>query len=197
MSMSMQVNPYDERIDEAPAFWLMDSLCVLLASGDQTAGHYCLLWELCSQGSGPGPHTHEQDEQVYVLEGELTLRAGNQLLVASAGSFLFIPRGTVHSFRVDSQTATMLNSYTPAGYERQLPQLGVPAKTRTLPPPGLPLAVTDPRHTLKILAQAGVHLVDEPDALRPSQEWGDALRPSQEWGDPSQVRDLQGSPLGK
>ena len=185
--MNMQANLYDTTLDKAPAFWQTDILWVLLASGDQTAGRYCLLWERGPQKSGLPPHTHDQDEQVYVLEGELTFRVGDHLRVVSAGSFLSIPRGTVHSFRVDSQTATILNSFTPAGFERQLLQLGVPATTRTLPPPGLPLAMTDTRHIFRILAQAGVHLVDEPDALRPEQEWGDL----------SQVRDLPEHPLGK
>ena len=180
--MRMHVNPYAVTIDEAPAYWEGDALWVLLASGEQTGGRYCLLWHRGPQGSGPGPHTHEQDEQVYVLEGVLTFHTGNQLLAASAGSFLFIPRGIVHSFRVESETATILNSYTPSGFEHQITQLGVPAKTRTLPPKGLPPAVTDLRHILQILAQAGAHWVDAPDTLHPAREWGD----------PSQASDLQG-----
>ena len=136
MDRNRQVNPYGVSIDEAPAFWLADTLSVLLASGEQTGGRCCLLWELGPQGSGPTPHTNEQDEQVCVLEGNLTVRVGDQLLVVSAGSFVFIPRGTVHTFRVDSPTATILNWYTPAGFERVIRELGVPAKTRTLPPAG-------------------------------------------------------------
>jgi quercetin dioxygenase-like cupin family protein len=187
MDMSMQVNPYSVTIDEAPAFWQADSLWVLLASGDQTGGRYSLLWQRCPQGSGPGPHTHEQDEQLYVLDGELTVRVGDQLLEAASGWFLSIPRSTVHSLRVNSETATILNSYTPAGFERLITELGVPATTRTLPPPGLPYAVTDTRRILMISAHAGTHWVDEPDALHPAREWGD----------PSQARDLQGHPLAK
>ena len=185
MNISMQVNPYGLTIADAPAFWQVDLLWVLLASADQTGGRYCLLWELCPQGSGPGPHTHEQDEQFYVLDGALTFRAGNQTLQAGTGSFLFIPRGTVHSFRVESATATILNSYTPAGFERLITELGVPAKTRTLPPPGLPSAVTDPQRIAAVLAKAGMRWVDEPDVLRPSRERVDA----------SQARDLAGRPL--
>jgi quercetin dioxygenase-like cupin family protein len=185
METSMQVNPYGVTIDEAPAFWEAGALWLLLASGEQTAGRYSLLWELCPQGSGPAPHTHEQDEQVYVLDGKLTFRIGNQLLVASAGWFLLIPHGTVHSFRVDSETATILTSYTPAGFERVITELSVPAKTRTLPPSGLPPNVTDMRHVLKVFAQAGAHWVDEPDTLRPEREWGD----------PAQGHDLSGGPL--
>ena len=185
MNVSMQANPYGLTIADAPAFWQVDLLWVLLASSDQTGGRYCLLWELCPQGSGPGPHTHEQDEQFYVLDGALTFRAGNQTLQATAGSFLFIPRGTNHSFRVDSETATILNSYTPAGFERVITELSVPAPTRTLPPKGLPPAVTDPQRIATVFAQAGVRWLDEPDVLRPSRERAG----------PSQARDLSGRPL--
>ena len=185
MDIGMHVSPYGVTIDEAPAYWQDDGLWVLLASGDQTAGHYSLLWYHCPQGSGPGPHTTDPDEQVYVLDGKLTFRVGNHLHIASAGWFLLIPRGTVHSFRVDSETATTLISYTPAGFERVITELGVPAKTRTLPPPGLPLAITDPRRMLTVFAHAGAHWVDEPDALRPA--W--------DRGDPNQSRDPQGRPL--
>ena len=185
MKTSIQVNPYGVTIHDAPAFWEIDLLWVLLASGDQTGGRYCLLWELCPQRSGPGPHTHDQDEQFYVLDGAVTFRAGDETLQTAAGSFLFIPRGTVHSFRVESPTATVLNSYTPAGFERLITELGVPAATRTLPPPGLPPAVTDPQRIRTIFAQAGMRWVDEPDVLRPERERSD----------PSQAHDLQGRPL--
>jgi hypothetical protein len=184
MDRNRQVNPYGVSIDDAPAFWLADTLFVLLASGEQTGGRCCLLWELGPQGAGPTPHTNEQDEQVCVLDGNLTVRVGDQLLVVSAGSFLFIPRGTVHTFRVDSPTATILNWYTPAGFERVVRELGVPAKTRTLPPAGGSPGWTDTRHVLQVYTQAGAHWVDEPDALRPEPEWGD----------PSQARDPQGRP---
>ena len=185
MDISMQVTPYGLTISDAPAFWQVDLLWVLLASTDQTGGRYCLLWERCPQGSGPGPHIHEQDEQFYVLDGALTFRAANQTLQAGAGSFLFIPRGTNHSFRVESETATILNSYTPAGFERVITELSVPAPMRTLPPKGLPPAVTDPQRIATVFAQAGVRWLDEPDVLRPSQERAG----------PSQARDLSGRPL--
>lgn len=185
MSMNMHVNPYSVTIDEAPAFWLSGSLWVLLATGEQTGGRYSLLWERCPQGSGPGPHTQEQDEQLYILDGDLTVRVGDKLLEAASGWFLSIPRGTVHSFRVNSETATILNSYTPPGFEHLITELGVPATTRTMPSPGgSPSVETDIRHNLKVWAQAGAHWVDEPDALHPAREWGD----------PSQARDLQGRP---
>ena len=61
----------------------------------------------------------------------------------------------------------------------------MPAKTRTLPPKGLPPAVTDPQRIAAVLAQAGMRWVDEPDVLRPARDRAG----------PSQARDLAGRPL--
>jgi hypothetical protein len=47
-----------------------------------------------------------------------------------------IPRGTPHSFRVETQTARFLTVHTPAGHEAFYRAGGDPAPQRTLPPPG-------------------------------------------------------------
>ena len=78
------------------------------------------MWQLCPKGSGPGSHYHDQDEGFFVNEGEITYLAAGEQLTAKTGSFVWIPRGTVHSFRVESETATLLNFYTPAGFEQTL-----------------------------------------------------------------------------
>ena len=58
------------------------------------------------QGSGPPiPHIHPIDEWFYVIEGELTLKLGEQTIAGRAGNFLWIPRGTVHLFTVTSRSA--------------------------------------------------------------------------------------------
>ena len=162
---------YMANLADAPAYWQVDILWVMLATGDQTGGHYSLLWQLCPKGAGPGPHYHDQDEQFYVLDGQITYLAGDQTLVATAGAFVLIPRGTVHSFRVDSDTATILNSYTPAGFERTIVDLGEPAATRTLPPEGQPM-IAHPERVAEVFARVGMHVVDQPDTLRGPQGAG-------------------------
>ena len=151
--------------DHGPAFWNVDILWVVLADGSQTGGQYSLMWELCPRGSGPPPHYHDQDEQFYVVSGQITYRAGEQTLVATAGAFVLIPKGTVHSFRVDSETAEILNSYTPAGFERTILELAEPAATRTLPPPGRPMT-KDWEQVSALFAEVGMHVVQQPDVLR-------------------------------
>ncbi len=163
--MSTETEPYIRTIDDGPAYWQVDILWVMLATGEQTGGHYALMWQLCPKGAGPGPHYHDQDEQFYVLDGQITYLAGDRTLVASAGAFVLIPRGTVHSFRVDSTTATILNSYTPAGFERAIIELGEPAASRTLPPAERP-AIAHPERVEDVFGRVGMHLVNQPDTLR-------------------------------
>src|SRR5215203_2784773 len=109
-----------------------------VATGEQTGGEYSLMWQLCPKGSGPGPHYHDQDEQFFIEDGEITYLANGEELEARSGSFVLVPRGTVHSFRVDSETATFLNSYTPAGFERTITELAEPARAREIPPSDRP-----------------------------------------------------------
>ena len=76
-----------------------------------------------------------------------------------------VPPDTVHSFRVDSPTARILNSCTPAGFERLIMETALPAETRTVPPPGLPLRV-DRETSQRIAKEIGMTSADVPDVLR-------------------------------
>ena len=163
--MTNSIKPYELHNSQAPAFWQVDILWILLASSEQTGGSYTLLEQLCPQGSGPGPHYHDQDEAFTILDGEITFVVGGQVLEGVAGSFLFVPRGVVHSFRVKSQTARILNSYTPGGFERVIIALGEPAPERTLPPPSRPMR-GDRETAMRVIAEVGMHVVNEPDPLR-------------------------------
>jgi mannose-6-phosphate isomerase-like protein (cupin superfamily) len=45
------------------------------------------------------PHLHRNDDEAwYVLQGTLHVRVGNQEIKASAGSAVFVPRGTPHTY---------------------------------------------------------------------------------------------------
>jgi mannose-6-phosphate isomerase-like protein (cupin superfamily) len=49
---------------------------------------------------GPPLHLHpDTDEAFYVAEGELTVVVPEDEVVATPGTFVFIPRGTVHTAR--------------------------------------------------------------------------------------------------
>ena len=172
----MQPNPLLQSSSDAPAYWQVDILWLMLATGETTNGQFSLMEELCPRDSGPPPHTHTQLETFYVLDGEITFLLDGTTLTGKAGSYVAVPPGVVHSFRVDSETARILNSYVPAGFERTVMELGEPAETRTLPPKGRqkPMDVAALR---KLFEEVGMRPVDEPDVLRESSDPRMNLRP--------------------
>jgi len=125
--------PYSVELDRAPAFWLESSLYTVIATKEQTGGSYSLLHHRAPKDSGPPPHSHEQDEALYVLEGNLTVIAGEERFTSTAGSFVYIPEGTIHTFRVESEEAQLLNWYLPGGFEQVVQKGGVPATAREFP----------------------------------------------------------------
>ena len=90
------------------------------ARGAQTGGRLTLLENIVAPGDGPPLHKHaDEDEAWYVLEGSLRFRLGDALNAASAGSFVFVPRGTPHCFQNSgSAPARIIVMFTPSGMER-------------------------------------------------------------------------------
>jgi len=86
-----------------------------LATGDQTGGAFALVDEHAKRGESVPLHRHSDDmESFYVVAGEIMLYIGDQPGVrARAGSFAHLPGGTVHGFRVMSETARYLILTTP------------------------------------------------------------------------------------
>jgi DNA-binding transcriptional MerR regulator len=59
---------------------------------------------------------HEQDEWVYVVEGELELLVGEKRLRAAAGESVFIPRKVAHGWSpVGDEPSRAINMHQPAG----------------------------------------------------------------------------------
>ena len=74
--------------------------------------------------AGPPLHVHDhEDECFYVLEGELSVRCGDDSLRAPAGSFVFLPRGRPHRFWATDQPARLLLITVPGGIEDYFGQI--------------------------------------------------------------------------
>jgi len=102
--------PYLYQPGESELRWMGRTSTHFLATGDQTGGAFSLVDEQASRGESVPLHLHRDDmESFYVLEGEIALYIDDQPGVrAAAGSFAHIPGGTVHGFRVESETARYL-----------------------------------------------------------------------------------------
>ena len=71
---------------------------IVKVSGAASRGAYSLIEYSHSPGApGPPPHVHrEHEEAFFVLEGELTLAVGPDLVTVRAGETAVVPRGLVH-----------------------------------------------------------------------------------------------------
>jgi mannose-6-phosphate isomerase-like protein (cupin superfamily) len=87
----------------------------LQASADDTDGAFSLLQADEPPGFGPPMHIHHDcAEAFYVLEGEYRIFIGEEEHICPAGSFAYIPAGTIHGFRVGEVPSRKLNLYAPA-----------------------------------------------------------------------------------
>jgi quercetin dioxygenase-like cupin family protein len=113
--MSDGTGPFVFQPGHAELRWMGETSTHFLATGETTDGAFCLVDEQASRGESVPLHRHPDDmESFYVLEGELTLFIDEQPGVrAPAGSFAHLPGGTVHGFRVESETARYLILTTP------------------------------------------------------------------------------------
>jgi quercetin dioxygenase-like cupin family protein len=80
----------------------------ILATGDQTGGYELFLQD-GAPDTGPPPHSHPWDETFYVMKGEVQFSLGEETQLASPGTLVHLPAGTVHWFKCGPQGALMLS----------------------------------------------------------------------------------------
>ncbi len=119
------------------AYWGAGDMYTFLVTGTESGGSYFTMEALVPPGGGPPPHIHHrEEEQFYILEGEFTIRVGDQTVRASQGDFVHVPRETIHNFRNEgTMPAKMLITYSPAGVEKLFQEAFEPVTDRSAPPP--------------------------------------------------------------
>ena len=69
----------------------------------------------------PNPHSHPEDHLFYVIEGEVSVQLEGTWHSAEAGTYIYIPGGTEHTFenRTASKSA-FLSINNPGGFENAM-----------------------------------------------------------------------------
>jgi DNA-binding transcriptional MerR regulator len=84
-------------------------------SAQDTDGAMC-VFEFTGGGGGPRHLHHDQDEWIYILDGELQFAVGEKQFRAGAGESVFIPRKVAHVWAcVSGKPGKIINVYQPAG----------------------------------------------------------------------------------
>jgi quercetin dioxygenase-like cupin family protein len=105
--------------------------------GEETGGSFAVVEVEVQPQNGPPPHLRRrEDETFYVLDGEFSFLHGERTFVATTGSFVHIPMGTIHTFKnVGKRIGRFLVVLTPAGFERFFEEAGEPFVDKSTPPP--------------------------------------------------------------
>lgn len=144
-----------------PTTWAMGSLFERLVGADQTEGLLGLSLVTQPPGVATPLHRHTREaEAFYLLEGTMTYRAGDEVFELSQGSFIYLPKGLPHAFRVTGESPVRFLGLTTPGHLLDLyDEVGVPAAERRLPgEDGLPMDVeiarwneVGPRYGLEVV----------------------------------------------
>ncbi len=148
---------------EGAALQVLSQLIVFKRRAE--ASPYTLLESIDQPHSGPPPHIHHsQDEAFYVLEGEYEFLCGEERITAGPGSFVHIPKGTVHTLQNigDGPARTLVLLTPPGPLERFFEEVGEQATGSTAPtaPAGSPdiprIVASARRNQMEILLPAEV-----------------------------------------
>ena len=130
-NMEVLLNP-----GEGDSFWVLGDLYTFKVTGKQTNGAFTVVDQVIQPQSGPPPHIHHrEDEAFYVLSGRFSFLCGDKQSIFEAGSFVYVPKGTLHTFKnIGAQQGRLLVTITPAGLEDFFYRIGTPAADLATPP---------------------------------------------------------------
>ena len=135
---------------EAKTVALGANIATFLARREDTAGIYSLTEFTVAPPPTPGPPLHihkDAHEAMYVLEGELQITLGEQTMRAPAGSFVYVPRGMLHTLANPGPIpAKILIILTPPGYEGYWEEVAKHLATGSPPDPALVLSLQQKYH---------------------------------------------------
>ncbi len=139
------------------SFWFFGSRLNIVADHTTTGGQYDLIEGYFPPGSQTPPHRHTRySEQLYVLEGEFAVWAGENKVVLSAGQSFLIPVGTVHVVATfGDKPARGLVVAAPSGFARLIAAVGTLDETES----------SDMELAERITAEIGDEILGPPGTL--------------------------------
>ncbi len=88
-------------------------------SREDTGGAFTLFRGTMPPNAGSSLHVHRfEDEVIYILQGEITIKVGDDSYTAKAGTVALLPKGIPHAHHNHSdQEAHIFVIATPSGFE--------------------------------------------------------------------------------
>ncbi len=119
---------------DARGTWAMGSLFEHLLEAEDSGARLGVALVTQPPGIATPLHRHlHEAEAFYVLDGELTYRAGEETYELYAGCFIYLPQGLPHAFRTRGDGVRYLALTEPGRLLHLYDEVGVPAAELRLP----------------------------------------------------------------
>jgi quercetin dioxygenase-like cupin family protein len=124
---------------EQEALWYLGTLRIIQAIGEQAGRAVHLTEYVLPAGTHVYAHRHrDEDEGIYVAEGDATVSCGEKVMSVTAGTLLFLPQNVHHHLEVGkSAPFRYLTWMTATGIAYHVLHLGEPGQALVLSPPPL------------------------------------------------------------
>jgi mannose-6-phosphate isomerase-like protein (cupin superfamily) len=124
---------------EQEALWYLGALRIIQAIGEQAGRAVHLTEHVLPAGTHISAHQHrDEDEGVYVAEGEATFSCAEKVMSVTAGTLLFLPQHIHQQLEVGkSAPFRYLTWMTATGFAHKVLHIGEPGQALVLSPPPL------------------------------------------------------------
>jgi mannose-6-phosphate isomerase-like protein (cupin superfamily) len=93
---------------EGESYQMLSHTFTTKVSVNDTHGKW-LMYEASDTANNGAPlHTHPWEETFYILEGELEVQVGTQIVLAKPGASIYFPANIAHGFKICSPTTKLL-----------------------------------------------------------------------------------------
>lgn len=141
------------------SYYFGEDLYTFKAIGEETGGTYTFSEIVIAPQGGAPLHRHSQeDESFYIQEGELEFQLNDRKITATAGTFLYAPKGHSHGFtNTTTNPVKLLVWDNPSGFEKFIAEVGKSVNTQVTS--GEPLSSEDFDKILTAAPKYGIEII--------------------------------------
>ena len=144
--------------------WFLDTEVIIKVSHQDGSDGVSVLEHRAPQGDSPPLHVHRNEDEIFhILKGEMLFRVADQDVHAGSGDTLLAPKGTPHTYRVDSTDgAHWLTIIRGGDFEGLVRSFARPAERSGLPDPSGPPTPEQAEALAEACNRHGIELVGPP-----------------------------------
>ncbi len=148
--------------NQGRSYYFGQDLYTFKAIGEETGEASALCEVIVAPQGGTPPHRHSREnESFYVQDGEIEFQLDDRILVATAGTFLYSPKGQLHQFtNMTATPAKLLVWVTPAGFEKFIAEVGKAVNGQITPV--VSLSSEDLNKVLATAPKYGIEIIPPP-----------------------------------